>query len=143
MSLRQSFLTKRYSNFFYFDYGIYTYTRRPTCTYTYTYTYAWCIWATVFQSQHEVKTITVTVCQAIQTREEARLRRRRERRAAESSEERETRLAKRRVADIARYAAKVVARWTDAPSSRSNGPRRMRAIYSVTSISPNPKGPAC
>ena len=36
---------------------------------------------------------------------EARLRRRRERRAAESSEERETRLAKRRVADRARYAA--------------------------------------
>ena len=31
--------------------------------------------------------------------------RRRERRAAESFEERETRLAKRRVADIARYAA--------------------------------------
>ena len=26
--------------------------------------YAWCIWATVYQSQHEVKTITVTVCQA-------------------------------------------------------------------------------
>ena len=38
-------------------------------------------------------------------REEARLRRRRERRAAESSEERETRLAKRRVADRARFAA--------------------------------------
>ena len=55
------------------------------------YTYAWCIWATVCQSLHEVKTTTV--------------RRIRERRAAESSEERETRLAKRRVADIARYAA--------------------------------------
>ena len=40
-----------------------------------------------------------------QTREEARLRGRRERRAAESSEERETRLAKCRVADRARYAA--------------------------------------
>ena len=38
------------------------------------------------------------------TGEKARLRRRRERRAAESSEERETRLAKRRVADRARYA---------------------------------------
>ena len=38
-------------------------------------------------------------------REEARLRTRRERRAAESSDERETRLAKRRVADRARYAA--------------------------------------
>ena len=41
----------------------------------------------------------------IQTGEEARLCRRRERRAAESSEERETRLAKPRVADRARYAA--------------------------------------
>ena len=61
---------------------------------------------TVCQSQHEVKTITV--CQAFimnQTGEEARLRRRRERWAAESSAERETRLAKRRVADGARYAA--------------------------------------
>ena len=38
-------------------------------------------------------------------REEARLCRRRERRAAESYEERETRLAKRRVADRAMYAA--------------------------------------
>ena len=63
--------------------------------------------ATVCQSQHEVKAITV--CQAFimnsDERREARLRRRRERRAAESSEERETRLAKRRVADRARYAA--------------------------------------
>ena len=55
--------------------------RLKTCTNV----YAWYIWATVDQSQHEVKTIT------IQVREEARLRRRRERRAAESSEERETR----------------------------------------------------
>ena len=54
---------------------------------------------TVCQSQLEVKTIRV------QTGEEARLRRRRERRAAESSGERETRLAKPRVADRARYAA--------------------------------------
>ena len=65
------------------------------------------IWATVCQSQHEVK--TNTVCQAFITnsdeRREARLRRRRERRAAESSEEKEMRLAKRRVADRARYAA--------------------------------------
>ena len=65
--------------------------------------------ATVCQSQHEVKAITV--CQAFimnsDERREARLRRRREPRAAESSEERETRLAKRRtrVADRARYAA--------------------------------------
>ena len=67
------------------------------------YIHAWYIWAAVCQSQHEVKTITV--CQAfIMNSDEARLRRRRERRAAESSEERETRLAKRRVADRARYA---------------------------------------
>ena len=63
--------------------------------------------ATVCQSQHEIKAITV--CQAFimnsDERREARLRRRRERRATESSEERETRLAKRRVADRARYAA--------------------------------------
>ena len=62
--------------------------------------------ATVCQSQHEVKAITV--CQAFimnsDERREARLRRKRERRAAESSEERETRLARRRVADRARYA---------------------------------------
>ena len=70
-------------------------------------------WATVCQSQHKVKTITV--CQAfimnldergIQTREEARHGRRRERRAAESSEERETQfiIAKHHVADRATYA---------------------------------------
>ena len=92
------------------------------------------IWATVCQSQHEVKTITV--CQAFimnsDERREARRRERRaaergegdaiskapcggryaansdrrtERRAAESSEQRETRLARRRVADRARFAA--------------------------------------
>ena len=60
------------------------------CTHTCTCIHAW---ATVCQSQHEVKTITVYNY------------RRRERRAAESSEERETRLAKRRMADRARYAA--------------------------------------
>ena len=90
MFLRQSFLTKRYSNIFYSDH-------RYVCSCS----------ATVCQSQHEVKSITV--CQAFimnsDERREARLRRRRERRAAESSEERETRLAKRRVADRARYAA--------------------------------------
>ena len=51
---------------------------------------------------HEVKTITV--CQAFIMNSDAE-EERRERRAAESSEERETRLAKRRVADRARYAA--------------------------------------
>ena len=71
MSLRQSFLTKRYSYFFYFDHGIY-------CIHTYTYMYipirihvpirihmhgAFGLY-TVCQSLHEVKTITVTVCQA-------------------------------------------------------------------------------
>ena len=93
MFLRQSFLTKRYSNIFYSDHR-------------YVYMHGSCS-ATVCQSQHEVKSITV--CQAFimnsDERREARLRRRRERRAAESSEERETRLAKRRVADRARYAA--------------------------------------
>ena len=39
--------------------------------------------------------------------------------------------------------ASVVARWTDASSSLSNGPLRMRAIYSVTSRSPSPEGPVC
>ena len=38
--------------------------------------------------------------------------------------------------------ASVVARWTGAPSSLSNGRLRMRAIYSVTSRSPSPEGPA-
>ena len=38
--------------------------------------------------------------------------------------------------------ASVVARWTGAPSSLSNGPLRMRAIYSVTPRSPSPEGPA-
>ena len=61
MSLRQSFLTKRYSNFFYFDHGTANLDRRAE--------------------------------------------RRRECRAAESSEQRETRLARRRVADRARFAA--------------------------------------
>ena len=99
MSLRQSFLTKRYSNFFYFNHGAwYIYTH--TCIYL--RIHAWYIWATVCQSQHEVKTITV--CQAFIVNSDGRLHRRRERRAAESSEERETRLAKRRVADRARYA---------------------------------------
>ena len=75
--------------------------------YTYIYMYVRIhAWLSVADSQHEVKTITV--CQAfiiIQTREEARLRRSSERRAAESSEQRETRLARRRVADRARFAA--------------------------------------
>ena len=53
-----------------------------------------------------MKVKTITECSSsIQTGEEARLRRRRERRATESSEERETRLAKPRVADRATYAA--------------------------------------
>ena len=57
--------------------------------------------ATVCQSQHEVKAITVYQAFIMNSdeRREARLR------AAESSEERETRLAKRRVAGRARYAA--------------------------------------
>ena len=70
--------------------------------YTHLRIHAWYIWAMVCQSQHEVKTITV--CQAFimnSDEREARFRRKRERRAAESSEERETRLAKRRVADRA------------------------------------------
>ena len=37
--------------------------------------------------------------------------------------------------------ASVVARWTGAPSSLSNGRLRIRAIYSVTSRSPSPEGP--
>ena len=56
MSLRQSFLTKRYSNFFYFDHARFRYTHTHLRTYIYN------IWATVCQSQHEVKMITV--CQA-------------------------------------------------------------------------------
>ena len=48
---------------------------------------------------------SVKLSSGIQTGEEARLRRRRERRAADSSEEREMRLVRRRVADRARYAA--------------------------------------
>ena len=113
--VRQSFLTKRYSNIFYSDYryAVYIYihgTWYMVYTYMYMHMYVYmhgsCS-ATVCQSQHEIKAITV--CQAFimnsDERREARLRRRRERRAAESSEERETRLAKRRVADRARYAA--------------------------------------
>ena len=69
--------------------------------------------ATVCQSQHEVKSITV--CQAFimnsDERREARLRRRRERRATESSEERETRLAKRRVADRATVLSTKRVEW--------------------------------
>ena len=73
-------------------------------TYMY-YVYMHGTWATVCQSQHEVKTITV--CQAFIMNSDERgsqTSQRRERRAAESSEERETRLAKCRVADRARYA---------------------------------------
>ena len=53
MSLRQSFLTKRYSNVFYFDHGTRTYVR--------TYIHDVYMHGTfgVCQSQHEVKTITV------------------------------------------------------------------------------------
>ena len=60
---------------------------------------------------------SITVCQAFNMnsdeRREARLGRRRERRAAESSEERETRLAMRRVADRARFAVISRKRVTD------------------------------
>ena len=38
--------------------------------------------------------------------------------------------------------ASVFAWWTDVPSFLSNGPLRMHAIYSVTSRSPSPEGPA-
>ena len=92
---------------------VYTHVRTYTYMYLYVriHNYAWCIWATVCQSQHEVKMITVTVCQAFIMNSDERgsqtLQKKRERRAAESSEERETRLAKRRVADIARYAANL------------------------------------
>ena len=103
MSLRKSFLTKRYSNFFYFDHCIYIYTH--TCIYMYVlyiiYIYMYIhAWATVCQSQHEVKTITV--CQAFIMNSDA------EEEGVgllKKLEERETRLAKRRVADRARYAA--------------------------------------
>ena len=101
MSLRQSFLMKRYSNFS---------TSTMVHTYMYMYMYlrihAWYIWATVCQSQHRSNTLrnvldlwlqhevkTITVCQAVlmnSDEREARLQRRRECRAAESSEERET-----------------------------------------------------
>ena len=57
-------------------------------------------------------------------RREARLRTRRERRAAESSQQRETRLARRRVADRARYAART------ARSVRSRSPT-MLSIHLV------------
>ena len=81
-------LTKRYRNFFYFD--------RVPSTYT---CMVHLFWATVCQSQHKVKTITV--CQAFIMNSDERGSKRRERRAAESSEERETQLAKHRVADRA------------------------------------------
>ena len=103
MSLRQSFLTKRYNNVFYFEHGthIHMYIRKILCIYIHT----WCIWATVCQSQHEVKTIKAFImnsdergCQTSQKKSAC------EAVGAESSEVRETRLGKRRVADRAMYA---------------------------------------
>ena len=68
MSLRQSLLTKRYSNIFYLNhaYGHMVHGIPVHGTHVHIHMYlrihAWCIWATVCQSQHEVKTITV--CQS-------------------------------------------------------------------------------
>ena len=59
MPLRQSFLTKRYGNVFYFDHGTRTHIHDM---YLHVRIHGWYIWAAVCQSQHEVKAITV--CQA-------------------------------------------------------------------------------
>ena len=79
MSLRQSFLTKRYSKFF---------------------TYA-------SSEERETRLAKRRVAERARyaANSDGRTERRRERRAAESSEQRETRLAKRCVADRARFAA--------------------------------------
>ena len=74
------------------------------------------IWATVCRSKEQVKTITV--CQAFVMNSE--------RRAAESSEQRETRLARRRVADRARYAANSRRRAAESSEERETRLARRR-----------------
>ena len=88
MSLRQSFLTKRYSNVFYFNHGIYTHAAENS-----------------EERETRLEKRRVADRARYAANSDRKTERHRERRAAERSEQRETRLARRRVADSARFAA--------------------------------------
>ena len=91
MSLRQSFLTKRYSNIFYFDRQAFIMNSDGRGG----------------QTSRETRLAKRRVADRARyaVNSDRRTECRRERRAAECSEQRETRLARRRVADRARFAA--------------------------------------